>query len=172
MGGIFKSLRDKLLKKELPYRRMFLIIDLSIDADTNHLHRKLIDSEKDIDLHKKEILSTIKVPAVNNAVYMMNKGDYFVISEYNILDDLKFIDYIEFNMDYSAEDKNSFRILCKNYITDYGKIIFMVDSIMIYNNNVNIILKLVRPDKIDDQSYIKNIQETDSKFVKYEYSKN
>jgi len=172
MGGIFKSLRDKLLNKQLPYRRMFIIIDLSIDAESNQLHTKLLDSQKDTDLQKKDILSLIKIPAVNNAVYMMNKGDFFVIDEFKILDELKFIDYIEYNMDYCAEDKNSFRILCKNYIAEYDKIIFMVDSIMIYNNNINIILKLVRPEKIDDKDYMKKMEVTETKLVFYDYSKN
>lgn len=172
MGGIFKNLRDKLLNKELPYRRMFIVIDLTIDAESTQLHKRLVDTEKDVDMDNKEILQLIKLPAVNNAVYMMNRGDYFIIDEFKILDELKVIDYIEFNMDYFTEDKNSFRILCKNYITEFGKIIFMVDSIMIYNNNVNIIMKLVRPEKIDDKNYQKQLEKTETKLVKYDYSTN
>ncbi|WP_159479764.1 hypothetical protein [Chryseobacterium sp. 18068] len=172
MGGIFKRLKDKLLNAELPYRRMFMVIDLSIDAESTQLHKKLIDTAKDVELENKDILTLIKLPAVNNAAYMMNKGDYFIIDEFQILDELKIIDYIEFNMDYFSEDKNSFRILCKNYIAEFGKIIFMVDSIMIYNNNINIIMKLIRPDKIDDKRYQKQLEKTETSLVKYNFMQN
>ena len=100
MGGIFKTLRDKFLKTELPYRRMLMVIDLSIGMDGSQLAERLLDSDKDKDLHKKEILNFIRIPAINNALFLMNKGDYLVIDEFNILDELKFIDYMEFNMSY------------------------------------------------------------------------
>lgn len=167
MGGIFRTIIDKLWNNKLPYRRMLMVIDLSIDSNDNPLHKKLIDSEKDIDLSQKEILSLIKIPVVNNAMYMMNRGDYFIIDDFQILDDLRFVDYMEFNMEYFTEEKNSFRILCKNYITEYGKIVFLVDSIMIYNNNINIVVKLVHPDKLDNGNYIKSLDHIETELVKY-----
>ena len=172
MGGIFKTLRDKFLKTELPYRRMLMVIDLSIGMDGSQLAERLLDSDKDKDLHKKEILNFIRIPAINNALFLMNKGDYLVIDEFNILDELKFIDYMEFNMSYFTDDKNSFRILCKNYISEFGKIVFIADCVMVYNNNINVVLKLVRPDKMDDKKYLEQLEKTESHFVAYEYLPN
>lgn len=172
MRGIFKTLLDKLVKTELPYRRMFLVIDLNIYSDGDTLYSKLKNKNKDSELHNKQILQQIKVPAVNNAVYMLAKGDFIIIDDEKILDELKFIDYIEFNADYFADNKNSFRILCKNYIAEHDKIIFIVDCLMAYNNNMNIVLKLVKPDKLDDKGYLQELVETQSKLVSYDYSNN
>lgn len=172
MGGIFKTIKDKLFRTKLPYRRMFVVIDLNIENDNSQLHKRLVNADKDADLENRDILQLIKLPAVNNAVYMMQKGDYFIIDDYKILDELRFIDYIEFNEKDFIDDKNSFRILCKNYITEFTKIVFIVDAVMIYNNNVNIIMKLVRPDKLESKVYQEKLEKTETKLVQYEFAKN